>query len=104
MQRRLEQIDESNYPGVLNGRLAEFSAQKAAREARRAKLAPRSPCLRQRTRRGLPLGAKDPRNYLPRQHVPLAQDAEGGRSSAISRRMSANSFRGMATSAIWNAT
>ena len=35
-------------------------------------------------------------------HVDTA--AGGGRSSAISRRMSANSFRGMATSAIWNAT
>ena len=28
----------------------------------------------------------------------------GGRSSAINRRRSANRFRGMATSAIWNAT
>jgi hypothetical protein len=35
-------------------------------------------------------------------HVDTA--AGGGRSSAISRRMSANRFRGMATSAIWNAT
>jgi len=35
-------------------------------------------------------------------HVETA--AGGGGSSAISRRMSANRFREMATSAIWNAT
>jgi len=35
-------------------------------------------------------------------HVDTA--AGGGRSSATSRRMSANRFLGMATSAIWNAT
>jgi hypothetical protein len=28
----------------------------------------------------------------------------GGRNSAIKRKMSTNKFRGMATSAIWNAT
>ena len=37
--------------------------------------------------------------------TPYAVDITGGgRNSAISRRMSANRFLGMATSAIWNAT
>jgi hypothetical protein len=45
---------------------------------------------------------------LERTHdnrTPYAVDVTGGgRSSAISRRMSAKRFLGMATSAIWNAT
>ena len=38
-----------------------------------------------------------------RTHYPVDVTG-GGRNSAISRRMSANRFLGMATSAIWNAT
>jgi hypothetical protein len=39
------------------------------------------------------------------ERTPYAVDMTGGgRNSAIKRKMSTNKFRGMATSAIWNAT